>query len=155
MKPRDQRQKVLIEARLRQDRGWTDARILNISRRGLMVRSPAAPLHGTYVEVCRGTHRIVARVVWVSQDRFGLRTQDAIAVDAVVRDEAALPEPANDPRSLRRRSTLEMRERRSRHWSRRFQFGVLGLFAIAAACLTFGAVREALSRPLNFAQAVL
>jgi hypothetical protein len=58
---------VLIEARLRQDRGWTDARILNISRRGLMVRSPAAPLHGTYVEVSRGTHRIVARVVWVSR----------------------------------------------------------------------------------------
>jgi hypothetical protein len=73
----------------------------------------------------------------------------------VVRDEAALPEPANDPARFVAGPRLRCAKDAAATGRGRFQFGVLGLFAIAAACLTFGAVREALSRPLNFAQAVL
>ena len=156
MKPRAPRQKVLIEARLRQDRGWADARILDISRRGLLVRSPAAPLHGAYVEICRGTYRIVARVVWVSHDLFGLSTQDPIAVDAVVKGEAAAPPvPVNNRPSPQRQPSLKESGDRSRRWSRKFQFGVFTLCAAAVACLAFGAVGQALSKPLNLVAAGL
>jgi hypothetical protein len=147
---------VLIEARLRHDRGWSDARILDISRRGLMVRAGKAPANGTYVEICRGTHRIVARVVWVSQDRFGARAQDAIAVDAVVTgDDAPLPVPANDRRRLPRRPSTKEREDRSRNRSRRIEFGAIVVLACAAAFLGFDAVRSALSKPLSMVAAAL
>ena len=147
---------MLIDARLRQDRGWADARILNISRRGLLVRSAKAPARGAYVEICRGAHRIVARVVWVSQDRFGLSTQDAIAVDAVVSgDEAPLPSPANDRRAFPRQPTSEERAEHGRRWSRHFEFAAVGLFACTTAFLAFDTVHDTLSRPLDLIEATL
>ena len=156
MKPRDPRHKVLIDARLRQDCGWSDARILNISRRGLLVRSGNAPARGAYVEICRGTHRIVARVVWVSHDRFGLSAQDAITIDAVVKGEAApLPVPANDRRRQPRQPTIAEREERSRNASRRIEFAAAIVLAGAVACLAFDAVRGALSKPLSLVAAAL
>ena len=156
MKQRDPRRKVLIDARLRQDCGWSDARILNISRRGLMVRAGKAPARGAYVEICRGTHRIVARVVWVSQDRFGLRTQDAIAVDAVVAGEGqSPPAPANDRRALPRQPSPEDRAEGHRRWSRRIEFAAVSLFVAAAAILAFDAVRDTLSKPLNRVEVTL
>ena len=131
------------------------ARILNISRRGLLVRSAKTPVRGSYVEICRGTHRIVARVVWVSQDQFGLRTQDAIALDTVVKGEdAALPVPANDRRSLPRLRSDDRHER-SRRWSRWLEYLGLALFAGAAAVLAFDGVRATLSRPLNIIDGIL
>jgi len=146
----------MIEARLRQDCGWADARILNISRRGLLVRSAKAPAHGAYVEICRGAHRIVARVVWVSHDRFGLRSQDAIAVDAIVSgDDAPLPSPANDRRAFPRRLASEERAEGSRRWSRRLEFGAVGLFACTAAFFAFDTVRDTLSRPLSLVETTL
>jgi len=156
VRARDPRRKVLIDARLRQDCGWTDARILNISRRGLMVRATRAPARGTYVEICRGAHRIVARVVWVDKDRFGARTQDAIPVDAVVNGEAPpLPQPANDRRFGTRPIPPGESHDRSRRASRRLEFVAVTLCASAAALLAFDAVRETLSKPLNLIEAKL
>lgn len=141
---------MLIDARLLQDGGWADARILNVSRRGLLVRSAKTPARGAYVEICRGAHRIVARVVWVSHDRFGLRTQDAIAVDAVVAgDETAPPCPANDRRAFQRQPSYEDRADNSRRWSRRIEFSALSLVICVAALLAFDVVLGTLSRPLN------
>ena len=156
MKPREPRRKVLIEARLRQDCGWGDARILNISRQGLLMRSPATPPRGAYVEICRGTHRIVARVVWVGEDRFGVRAQDAIAIDAVLTgEEAALPQPANDRRTAPRGRSPAERHHQSRRWSRRLEFAAIALFAGTAALVAFDAAFESLARPLGLIETTL
>src|SRR5215217_7191938 len=158
VKPRESRQKVLIDARLRHERGWSDARILNISSRGLMVRVSQAPARGTYVEICRGTHRIVARVVWVDQDRFGAWAQDAIAVGAIAKGEdapAAPPANLNDRRSSPRRETSAERHERSRLWSRRMQFLAVAAFACLAAFFAFDAIAGTLARPLALVSAKL
>ena len=157
MKPRESRRKVLIDARLRHERGWSDARILNISRLGLMARAPTTPARGTYVEIYRGTHRIVARVVWVQDDRFGARAQDAIAVDAIARGEEA-PPPAldcSDRRFKPRAPSSAERAERSRRWSRKAEFLAVSGFGCAAAFLAFDMVRETLSRPLALVEAKL
>ena len=150
---------MLIDARLRHERGWADARILNLSARGLMARSEHAPARGTYVEICRGAHRIVARVVWARDGRFGARTQDAIVVDALSSGaDPALPSPANlnnDRRSSRREPQPAERSERSRRWSRRMEFVAVAAFGCAAAFLVFDAVRDMLSRPLHLIEAQL
>jgi hypothetical protein len=150
---------VLIEARLRHECGWTDARILNLSRRGLMVRAAQVPARGAYVEVCRGPHRIVARVVWVQGDRFGARTQDSIPLDAIAQGkDVVLPTPANlnnDRRARRREPGLEERRDRSRRWSRRLEKSAIAAAGVAAAVLAFDTVRQTLSRPLDMVAAIL
>ena len=157
MKPREPRRKVLIDARLRQDCGWSDARILNISRRGLMARAPKAPPRGAYVELYRGTHRVVARVVWAQHELFGARAQDAIALDAIAGGKAAPPAPAkvNDRRRARHRPALAERQERNRRWSRRFEFFCVTALGGIAAYFAFDTVGETLARPLNLVEATL
>lgn len=158
MKPREPRQKVLIDARLRHDAGWSDARILDISRRGLMARAPVTPSRGAYVEFCRGTHRIVARVVWAKNGQFGAMAQDPIEISAVTRGEQAPPPAANlnnDRRHVVRTERAGEREERSRRRSRQLEFAAMVAFGCGAAALAFDVVREALSRPLSLVEASL
>lgn len=157
MKPRELRHKVLIDARLRHDRGWADARILNLSRRGLMVRTRDAPPRGSYVEIHRGEYRIVARVVWTSGGRFGARTQDVLSIEAMTGG-CAPPEPANrdnERRRVLRAETVGERHERSRRWGRRAQMVAVTAFSCLAAFLSFDLVRDTLSRPLRLVEARL
>lgn len=146
----------MIGARLRHERGWSEARILNISSRGLMVHAPQAPPRGTYIELSKGTHRIVARVVWVDCDRFGAMTQDAVAVAAMVRgDDAESPLPAsprNDRRGSHRDPPPAERHEFSRRRSQRLQFLTVTALGCAAAAFAFDTVRDTLFRPLNLVE---
>lgn len=159
MKPREPRRKVMIDARLRQDCGWSDARILNLSSRGLMARTPRAPPRGAYVEFCRGAHRIVARVVWARDGEFGAAAQDPIAVEAMARGrDSAPPQAANlngDRRRARRAEGAAERGERSRRWSRRMEFLAIGALAAAAAIVAFDTVATTLSKPLALVGAKL
>lgn len=159
MKPRESRQKVLIDARLRHDRGWSDARIVNLSSRGMLVRVAQAPARGSYVEIYRGPHRIVARVVWAEQDRFGAQAQDPITVDVITTgNEAAPPVPANvngDRRFRRCAETAAEKHERSRRRSRRMEFLAVTAIGCAAAILAFDTIDEMLSKPLKVAAAAL
>jgi hypothetical protein len=156
VRAREPRRKVLIDARLRHDGGWADARILDLSARGLMARSQYAPARGTYVEICRGAHRVVARVVWVRDGRFGARSRDPIVIDGLSDGvDPALPAPANDRRSARREPPPAERLGRSRRWSRRGEFVAVVTLACAAAFLAVEAVRTTLSKPLNTIEAQL
>ena len=149
----------MIGARLRHNRGWSDARILNLSSRGLLVRVSETPPSGSYVEICRGTHRIVARVVWADNDRFGAHSQDAIAVDAIIGGDDAAPAPAadagGDRRRTRRLPSLSERQEKSRRRSRQLEFICVTVFGCAAAAYAFDTVRETLSKPLSMVEARL
>jgi len=123
------------------------------------VRTSQAPPRGTYVEICRGPHRIVARVVWTDQDLFGASARDAIAIDAVAGGEEALLPSAvnltNDRRARRRLPPCVEQHEHSRRSSRRLEFLCIAAFGFFAASFAYEAVAEALSKPLNMVEARL
>lgn len=158
MKQREPRRKVLVSARLRDGLGWTHARILNVSSRGLLMRSARAPSPGTYVEVCRGHHHIVARVMWVNQDRFGVHTQDSVAVDAIAGCAETVDEntiPTVERRSRRRTPSAHERLERSRKTAAAMQFAWIAGLGAVGGILVFDAVSDALERPLRVVSAEL
>jgi hypothetical protein len=152
----------MLAARLRHGDAWSDANILNLSSRGLLLHASSPPTRGTYVEIRRGSHIIVGRVVWAEADRFGVRAQDALAINSLVSNGSPIGQAANDPgtasverRAQPRSDAIEWRYARSGNRSRAFQFFfIAGLGFILAAC-AYEAVREALLQPLSIASTQL
>ena len=159
VKPRDERQKVMIRARMRSGVSWHDVCILNLSRRGLGIQAAAPPPRGTYVEIRRGREVVVARVMWAKGHRAGLHSQDAIAVRALLHDL-----PANDaelspayPKVERRhapRSSARGHDD-SRLAARAIEFACIGLVALMFGMTVFGTVRQALAQPIAQVSAAL
>ena len=162
LKPRETRRKVMIHARMRIGASWNEVCILNISPRGLAMQAAAAPPRGTYLEIRRGGHEIMACVMWASHHRFGVRTQDALMIDDIIHHpDRPVAAPADDAasqalavRSVSRRKVAERLEH-SRMLSRAMEFAVIGAFAAGAAAVTYAAVAEVLARPLAEASAAL
>lgn len=156
VKPRESRRNVLLAARMRDGNGWSDANILNLSSRGLALHSARAPSRGTYVEVRRGSHVIVGRVIWVKAGRFGLCAQDRLEIDSLIANDSpakncaggtggATVERRRHPRS----EGLEWRYAQSRDKGRALEFAsIAGLAFLLAAC-AYDAVIRTLSRPLS------
>jgi hypothetical protein len=147
----------MISARLRDGSGWTDARILNMSARGMLLNARSTPEQGSYIEVCKGPHRMVGRVVWVRQDRFGICTQDTVPLDAITAGKApaAATVVAEERQAAPPSRSATERLERSRSRARAMQFLFLASFGAAAAALAFEAVKGALARPLSVATAEL
>ena len=152
MKPREERQKVMVKARMRCDAKWNDVCILNLSLHGLGIQTSEPPSRGTYVEICRGTQSIIARVVWAKGHRAGLRSQDAIFIRALVNDNAAPAPRLGAGQPVERRRTpraAPQKHDRSRLAGRAMEFACLALFAGALAMAAFGAVEQALAAPMS------
>ena len=145
----------MIPARMRNGDSWSDTSILNISSRGLLLYAATAPLRGSYVEIRRGQHVIVARVVWSNANRFGVRAQDSLAIDAIVANGSANGAPANDTnRSVERRSRprqerLEWRHTQSREKGRLLEFAFLVGAGLIFAMFAHETIGLALSQPLE------
>lgn len=155
MKPREQRRKVMVSARMRHGSRWEDIRILDISTGGLCLRGDNAPRRGAYVELHRGCHRIIARVVWSHDEKFGVFAQDRIPVDALINNPeraVAVDWPAADRRSAPRHAN---QHDRSRFASRALQAGAFALGGACAALLTVSLVHDALARPMHSISAAL
>jgi len=130
---------------------WHDVCILNLSGRGLGIQAAEPPPRGTYVEVCRGSHVIVARVMWARGHRAGLHSQDRILVHYLIRDEPANDRDAPACRGTeRRRGTRAALQRyeASRLAGRTMEFACLGLVATAFGMAVLGTVEQALAQPL-------
>lgn len=160
MKPREERQKVMIKARMRSGASWHDVCLVNLSVHGVGIQAADPPARGTYVEICRGSHVIVGRVIWTKGHRAGLRSQDAIFIQAIAKDGAAAvsrPRVAGGPPTDRRRElrTTQQRHDRSRHLGRAMEFACLALFASVLAMTAFGSVGRALAHPLSQISAAL
>ena len=146
----------MLSARIRIGAAWNDVSILNISPRGLSMQASAPPPRGTYLEIRRGEHEIMACVMWASHHRFGVRTQDVLLVDDIIHQRstaetapaAAMPDRRPSWRTAERHET-------SRMMSRAMEFAIVAVFAASAAVVTFGIVAEALQRPLAEATAAL
>ena len=153
MKPREDRQKVMVKARMRDGASWHDVCILNVSLHGLGIQSAEPPKRGTYVEICRGTQSIVARVAWSKGHRAGLRSQDAIFVRALLNDNVAVlfPETGRSQPVERRQAprTNAQAHERSRLIGRVTEFACLLVFVGALGAAAFGVVEQALAAPLS------
>lgn len=152
----------MLAARLRLGDAWSDANILNMSSRGLLLHAAKPPSRGTYIEVRRGAHVIVGRVMWANADRFGVLTQDRLAIDSLIANTSTNRPPANatggaiiERRAQPRSERLEWRYAESRDKGRALQFAcIAGLAFILAAC-AYETVRETLSQPLSIVSAQL
>lgn len=153
MKQREQRQKVMIRARMRSGVAWHDVAILNLSKGGLGIQAADPPLRGAYVEICRGRHVIIARVMWTRGHRAGLKSQDPIWTESLLaepsndRSDNAAPAPAVERRQKPR--SVQQRHEHNRLAARAMEFACLGLGGAAMALLAFGMVEEALAQPLS------
>ena len=127
----------MINARMRIGASWDDVCILNISPRGLSMQTAAPPPRGTYLEIRRGEHEIMACVMWANHHRFGVRTQDALVVDDIIYQPNSSPAAptgaaaggAIADRTASQRGAAERHEN-SRMVSRAMEFAVIGVFAV-------------------------
>lgn len=144
---------------MRIDGDWFDVSIRNLSSRGLMAKTNAAVSHRSYVELHRGDHTVIGRVVWTRGEHFGLRTQDRIDIAGMMgRTQAGRFQQSTSGASMtiERRAkprdgsmrSAAYRAELSRAFGSKFQFiaiGAAGAFAsvavaVAIARLLHGAV---------------
>lgn len=138
---------------MRADACWHDVCILNLSRHGLGIQTSNPPDRGSYVEIRRGPLVIIARIAWTKGHRAGLRSQDPIVIQAVLREDgiSVQAQPQRNGTVDRRRaprSTVQAHEG-SRQLGRAMEFACFGLMACALALSFFGVVEAALARPLE------
>jgi hypothetical protein len=153
MKSREPRKKVMIKARMRVGASWRDACILDLSSRGLMIQASDPLPGGSYLELRRGRHVIIARVMWTRDHRAGLRAQDLLPTEAII----AEPDHSAGPPIVaggERRAAPVSRARpvpqheHSRWRSRAWEFASIAFVGGVFATFAYGAVASALERPL-------
>lgn len=154
---REDRIKVLIPSRMRVGGAWGDVVIHNVSSRGLMGGCDGPPAFGSYVEIRRGGIVIIGRVAWTSGRFFGMRTQDRLCVQSLIREprQATRPRPANDTAPPERRSDgrleqeakMARRVERSRALASAFQYFSAVAVVLIVAGLGASLVYDALARP--------
>ena len=151
---------MMIKARMRSGASWNDVCILNASLHGLVIQMAQPPGRGTYVEIRRGRQTIVGRIAWARGHRAGLRSQDPIFIKALTCEAAGAAMPVRDvegrPIERRRapRAAAQTHES-SRLAGRAAEFACFVLVACALGVTAFGAVREALARPISAIEAAL
>lgn len=148
-KPREWRRKVLVSARMRAPAGWGDVRILNVSSRGLMIRTALPTNPGTTIELRRGDQVIVAKVMWRNGSRAGLRSDSVLPVMDLmcVSEKIGDPKPLWSPETTRARPRSAcIDEAASTYRARATQFGailtvvaIVGFALGSAALATLGA----------------
>ena len=132
---------------------WRDACILDLSSRGLMIQASNPPPGGSYLELRRGRHVIIARVMWSRDRRAGLRAQDELPTDAIIAEPDRSDGPLIVPGGERRATPVARVPRataheRSRWRSRAWEFASLALVGLTFATLAYGAVAAVLEKPL-------
>lgn len=154
--PPELRRWVVLPARMLLGSSWSDACILNISARGLLIQSGRSTPQGSVVELRRGDHVIVARVVWRLGLRAGLRAEGALPVEEILTlgQSPSLQLTASMRRAAERRQRART-EDESRHRARAFEFVSVVVIAACFGAMAFSMVERALARPMAFVEAAL
>ena len=160
MRPRAPRQKVLLPARACIDGLWHDVCVLNACSRGIGLQAARPPAAGTYLEVRRGAHIVVGRVVWARGRRFGIRTQDGVTSQFLSQSpstEIASNAAGNGQHAERRASSriVTCQHERSRALARAVEFGCVAGVGLIGACLIFSVMEEAVAAPFSVVRHVL
>jgi hypothetical protein len=154
--PRELRRRVVLPARMRTESSWCDACILNISSRGMMIHVGRGAPQGDMIELRRGHHVIVARVVWRNGSRAGLHSDDRLPVDEILSlsQAPALQLTAAGAFAERRRQPRREHER-SRWRGRLFEFASVAVVGGSFAVTIFSLVEEALAKAMDAIRAAL
>jgi hypothetical protein len=154
---RELRRRVVARARVRAGAQWGDACILNISSRGLLILTARPIFEGSTVEVLKGDHLMIARVVWTSAGRSGLRSNELLPVEEILSlDQGrslqliASNGVLHDRRRGLRRAPVDSRTR-----GRLLEFLAVGAIAASLAAGTWVMAQHALTKPLARAEAAL
>jgi len=155
-RPRELRRRVVLPARLRSGAMWSDICILNISSRGLMVQSSRLGSEGSQVELYRGSHVIIARVVWREGARAGLRAEDRVPVEEILSADAS---PATrltvEGQPVERRRAVRRPAVDSRLRGRAMEFVAVSVIALCLAGGAWTLVESAFARPLAMVNSAL
>lgn len=146
---------MVLPARIRHGISWSDACILNVSSRGLLIHTSRKAPTGSEVELRRGEHVIVARVVWRDGAKAGLQAEERVPIeDIVTLGQSRVLQLSAGAGPVERRK-YPRAEDLHRLRARTFEF--VSVIAIGAS-LAGGAillVEEAFARPLAIVQAAL
>ena len=147
----------MVQARVRSGAQWGDARILNISSRGLLIQMLRPVPKGSMVEILRGDHLIIAQVMWSEAGRSGLRAEQLIPVEDILSVEhaAALQLIASNGILHDRRNEARAIAIDSRLRGRAMEFLAVGVIAISLAVGVWSMAETALASPLSRVAAVL
>ncbi|WBO23845.1 PilZ domain-containing protein [Sphingomonas abietis] len=164
-RPRETRRPVHIPSRMRSGAEWMDVCIRNVSSRGLLVESESPPAPGTYVDLRRGSQIVIGRVVWRNDRLFGVRAQDRIEIDALIKEPrlarpaAKLETTANPERRSKSRADTDQnvarRLERSRQLSSAIQFALIAVAGISASAIIAAEVYNLLKHPIAEIDAAL
>jgi hypothetical protein len=143
--------------RMRIGARWSDACILNISSRGLMIRSASRIAEGSVVELRRGEHVIHGRVVWKDGAKAGLQSDERLPVDDILTlsQSPSLQLTAADSQKLDRRGKPRPIYQDSRLRAHVVQF--VGTLVIAAglSAAVLSMVERAMVKPLALVELAL
>ena len=132
-----------------------DVRIVDISARGVCLIGANSHRRGEYVELNRGRHSIVGRVVWSNYHKLGLVAQDKIPLEALVNDpdrRIELPRAALIARTTLRYVPLQAS---SRMVALTIQTSALAFAGGCAALLIGRLVQDAFARSMHSVAAAL
>jgi len=151
---REPRKPVRIGVRLKDDAGWSDAQILNISSRGVMALCQDPPGRGSYVEIRRGTYVMIGRVAWTATDRIGVHVRERISVEDLllpVSPGRKIARTANDVQMRvceRRKPSVQERAEASGRFARAFDFAAIAILAVGLAVLAAGTASRVFAEPM-------
>ncbi|MBW0144713.1 PilZ domain-containing protein [Sphingomicrobium clamense] len=147
MRQREPRTRVRLPARLNAGRRWCDATIHNLSRTGIMFSADEGLDGGEYLELRRGKHVMIARIVWSDGSFCGARMQDPICVADIVADR---PTPKRPNASVeRRRLPRAQAAERSRATGRLLDYCLCAAALMAGAGVLATSAYDALAGSLR------
>jgi len=152
--PREERVKTLLPARVRSETGWSDACILNISSRGLLLYSTCGASPGAFVELRRGNHLVVARVVWRKNGRMGLWSPEKVNIQGIISDQVAAAAGRSSGSAAERRR-IPRTEQQNRERAKAMEFLATVLIASSLAVCAVFYVHEVMAKPLSAVRAAL
>ena len=142
---------------MRASSGWSDACILNVSSRGLLINASTADgaATGSIIELRHCDQVIVGEVVWRKGTRAGLRTDQRVPVEEIMALGTATAFQLTADWPLAERRTRPRSHDESRLRSRAIEFAGVAVIGACLAAALFSMVEAAFARPLAMVQTAL
>lgn len=123
----------------------------------MMIHSGRAGPEGSTVELRRGEHVIIARVVWREGARAGLRSEDRLPVDEILSlsQSNSLRLVASEGAFIDRRKQPRVEQKDSRSTGRIMEFIGVGAIILCLALGVWAMAQQAFARPLAEVQSAL
>ena len=149
---RKTRHSTYLTARLRDERGWMDVVVCNMSDHGMMLKGPRLPKRGTFVEIEVDAISVAGQVRWAHLNRCGIQARERIEVSTLLGSGSIAGSPAavHAPVVIAPlKPTAEERAAQAKRLARAFQFILTACFVLAGAVLVGSTVRDTLAHPLQ------